>query len=199
MKVNIMKTTNLLAIGAFLTGKLNAELTSIHASTALKQWAHGDNAPVIATFQALTGQTIAKRTVKQTVSEYRANLVNALKTASGKDDIKARLHALGETLENVTIETDFIALAGNVPELIKAHIAQCKAERATRKSEKQSEAVTLSPNVASEADTVSPDAAPTVTQTPTIEAIITAMRNGAYTALELATLKDALFTEYATA
>lgn len=132
---------NLKAIQAFLTTKLSNELTVIATSNALKQWQHGDIAPAIDTLQALTGKPYAV-TKTDTLEAKKTTLITALKTASGADNVKARLHALGETLESVGTETDYLAIAGNVPELIKAHLTECKAERAARKAEKQSEVTT---------------------------------------------------------
>jgi hypothetical protein len=135
---------NIKAIQAFLTTKLSGELTIISTSNALKQWQHGDIAPAIDTLQALTGKPYA--IVKtDTLEAKKATLITALKTASGADNVKSRLHALGETLEAINGTTDYLDLAGNVPDLIKLHLAECKAERALRKAEKQSEVITITP------------------------------------------------------
>lgn len=138
--------SNLKAMQAFLPSSLGTALVIVATAQALKQWQHGDIAPAIATLQVLT-DTPYKLVKSDTLDVKKATLITALKTASGADAVKARLHALGETLEAATSGADFTGLAVAVPDLIKLHIAECKAERAARKAEKQSEAITITPAV----------------------------------------------------
>jgi hypothetical protein len=138
------ETMNLKAIQAFLTSRLGSALVVQSTATALKQWQHGDIAPAIHTLQALTGKPYAL--VKtDTLEAKKLTLITALKTASGADSVKARLHALGETLEAANTSEDLLSLAIAVPDLIKLHIEECKADRALRKAEKQSEAILIAP------------------------------------------------------
>jgi hypothetical protein len=180
---------NIKAIQAFLTTKLSGELTIIATSNALKQWQHGDIAPAIDTLQALTGKpyTIIKT---DTLEAKKATLITALKTASGADNVKARLHALGETLESVNGTNDYLDLAGNVPELIKTHLAECKAERALRKAEKQSEVITITPDTVKAAN----DNLPAFhAEAPTINPIADIINSlGKYSATDRTTLFEAL-------
>lgn len=179
---------NLKAISAFLTSKLSNELAIISTATALKQWLHGDTTPVVDTLQALTGQTYPKRTTTETSEQYRAALVQSLCTANGTDAVKSRLNALGLTLSNLTVDVDVIDLAGNVPALIKTCLQESKEQRAAKKAEKQSEAVTLEP-------TASKAKQPTkVTDTPTItaQAVIEAINANVFTASDIENIMQAI-------
>ena len=172
---------NLKAIAAFLPAKLNNALTVANTSTALKQWLHGDTAPVVDTLQALTGKSYPKRAKDQIPENYRADLVTALKSSTGADSIKARLHALGETLESTSGDIDLLDLAGNVPALIKTHLEECKAIRAELKASKApSEAVTVTP-------TVSKAKQPATVATPTISAqsVIDALTGDLFSSAEV--------------
>lgn len=179
---------NLKAIAAFLPAKLSTALTIANTSTALKQWLHGDTAPVVDTLQALTGKPYPKRSKDQTPEQYRADLITALKSATGADAIKARLHALGETLESASGDVDLLDLAGNVPALIKTHLEECKATRAALKAAKSpSEAITVKP-------TASKAKQPATIETPTITAksVIDAIKSNSFNTSDIEAIMQAI-------
>lgn len=179
---------NLKAIAAFLPSSLNATLTVAHTATALKQWLHGDTAPVVDTLQALTDKPYAKRKPEQTPEQYRIDLISALKSATGKDAIKARLHALGETLEATNNTVDLLDLSGNVPALIKMYLEESKATRATLKAAKTpSEVTTVAPTA-----TQATQPAKVETLTITAQSVIDAINSKQFNANDIEAIQQAL-------